>query len=85
MRPVCAADSQLCQEDTAKQQSFTLVLPTRSDGLNTMRAERKTTQIREERLREQLDAKEKQLADMEVGAGCAVHSQSRAVLQHERP
>ena len=64
----------------ANQQSFMLVLPACSDGLNTMRAERKTTQVREERLREQLDAKEKQLADMEVGAGRALYCQSRAVL-----
>jgi len=46
-----------------------------------MRAERKTIQIREERLREQLDAKEKQLAHMEVGAGCAVSSQKMATLE----
>ncbi len=36
------------------------------DGLNTMRAELKTAQLQEERLREQLEAKEKQLAEVEV-------------------
>ena len=58
------------------------------DGLNTMRAELRTAQVQEERLREQLEAKEKQLADVEVGFARAAVSEDAVVPLrscHPRP
>ena len=68
VKPVCVRVRRKLEHRRGYEPSR--LLP-RRDGLNTLRADRKTAQLREERLREQLEAKEKQLADMEVRADSA--------------